>query len=421
MNQCSTLRVLAVAAVLAGLPLMLRANAFRLADQDAFATARGEAFVATADNPSAIYYNPAGIAQLEGLNLRAGVYGLYFSPTFSRPGGGETYNIAKHYAGVPQAFYTYTPDHSPLSFGLGVYSPYGLSVSWPEDTGFRAVALRSSLKYFRINPVMALKVAPNFSLGAGLMVNYSQMKLEQGLSPFYLPPRTNYFRFNGDGWSVGYNLGLLWQPHEKVSLGATYRSAAAVTLAGHTVFEDFGSVEQTRRGAKMDLTFPMTAVFGVSYRPTPKWNVEFDADYTDWSCFDSTTIRQHPSPPPPVQQNIPVMFNWQPSWMYSLGATRYFDNAWHVSAGYVFNENSVPNAYYTPLVADMDRHFFSVGTGLTGRRYNFDLTYQFGYGPAHTVTGSSASSQPGEAADQNGNGTYDFISHAVMLTVGLHF
>jgi len=28
---------------------------FRLPDQDAFATARGEAFAATADNPSAIY------------------------------------------------------------------------------------------------------------------------------------------------------------------------------------------------------------------------------------------------------------------------------------------------------------------------------------------------------------------------------
>ena len=37
------------------------ANGLRLSDQDAFATARGEAFVATADNPSAIYYNPAGI------------------------------------------------------------------------------------------------------------------------------------------------------------------------------------------------------------------------------------------------------------------------------------------------------------------------------------------------------------------------
>lgn len=49
------------------------ANGFRLADQDAFATARGEAFVATADNPSAVYYNPAGIT-----HSRAAISGAVF-------------------------------------------------------------------------------------------------------------------------------------------------------------------------------------------------------------------------------------------------------------------------------------------------------------------------------------------------------
>ena len=61
------------------------ANGFGLADQDAFATARGGAFVATADNASAIYYNPAGITQLEGANFRGGVYGIYLDPTYSPP------------------------------------------------------------------------------------------------------------------------------------------------------------------------------------------------------------------------------------------------------------------------------------------------------------------------------------------------
>ncbi|MCX6925129.1 MAG: hypothetical protein NT154_18235 [Verrucomicrobia bacterium] len=41
-------------------------------NQDAFAIGRGNAFVATADNPSAIYYNPAGITQLQEQNIHAG-------------------------------------------------------------------------------------------------------------------------------------------------------------------------------------------------------------------------------------------------------------------------------------------------------------------------------------------------------------
>ena len=36
----------------------------------------------------------------------------------------------------------------------------------------------------------------------------------------------------------------------------------------------------------------MTAVFGISYRPTPKWNLEFDADYNDWGSFGTVTLYQ---------------------------------------------------------------------------------------------------------------------------------
>ena len=50
-----------------------------------------------------------------------------------------------------------------------------------QDTGFRAVAMNGSLKYFRINPVVALKLAHNLSVAAGVMVDYGNMDLEQGM------------------------------------------------------------------------------------------------------------------------------------------------------------------------------------------------------------------------------------------------
>jgi long-chain fatty acid transport protein len=402
------------------------ANGFGLVSQDAFASARGEAFVATADNPSAIYYNPAGITQITGNDLRMGLYSIYADPTFqppdTAPNAGQTYSIGRHYNFIPQVFVTHSFENSPVSVGLGVYAPYGGNMDWPADTGFRTVATKGSLKFFRINPVVALKLAPNLSIGGGVMVDYGNIDMEQGLRPFYQPPNVNFFRFNGDGWSVGYNLGVLWQPHEKVSIGATFRSATTITMDGHTEFQQTpGSLSYTRLPASADFTFPLTAVVGLSYRPTPKWNLEFDADYTDWSSFGIITISQQATPPFPIQQNIPVTLNWQPSWMYEFGVTRYFDDGWHVSAGYVYNENSVPDAYYTPLAADMDRHFFSVGTGYKGKRFDFDITYQFGYGPAHTITGSTPSSTPGQFAGQTADGKYDFISQAVLVTVGMHF
>lgn len=402
--------------------MKLFANGFGLPDQDAFATARGEAFVATADNPSAIFYNPAGITQLQGNNLRAGIYGINYNPTFkppnSAPNHGKTYTSSDNNAAIPQFFYTYTPTNSRASFGLGVYAPYGGKISWPETTGFRAVAVNGSLQYLTINPVLAVKMSDEFSFGSGIMVSYAKIDSEQGLQAFQTPP--NYFNYTAEAWSVGYNLGALWQPHEQISFGATFRSRSGFTMKGSTTSQFLPQVPKQNISAQSDLTFPLTVVAGVSYRPTPKWNIEFDANYTEWSSFGSSTIHQAKKPRG-INQDIPVNLGWQDSWMYELGVTRYFDHGWHASAGYAFNGNSVPDKYYTPLVADMNRSFFSLGVGHKGKTFDFDVAYQLGYGPTRTVSGSTPSSTPGQFAGQNADGKYSFFSQAVIASVGLHF
>jgi long-chain fatty acid transport protein len=236
---------------------------------------------------------------------------------------------------------------------------------------------------------------------------------------------TSFFNFTGDGCSVGYNLGILWQPHEKISFGATFRSSTSLNFQGNTDFQwtDKGTPTPQQRSASSNFTFPLTAVLGVSYRPTPKWNLEFDANCTDWNSFNTVTIEQ--SGPPvtsPFQQNTLVNLGWQASWMYEFGLTRYFDSGWHLSAGYVFNENSVPDQYYTPLAADMDRHFFSVGTGFKGKTFDFDIAYQFGYGPSRTVTGSMPPVSIEQLnATHPADGKYGFTSQAVIVSAGIHF
>ena len=408
------------AVIFVGLPLATLAGGYRLPDQDAFATARGEAFVATADNPSAIYYNPAGITQLEGQNFRVGFYSIDLEPNYKSPITGNRYGNQDNLHAIPQLFYTISPTNLPLTFGLGVYSPFGLGVKWPQDTGFRTLGTESSLTCATVNPVVALKLSPTFSLAGGITFNYAMIDLRQGLFSQTTP--TDGFRFDGSGWDVGYNLGLLWKPHDKVAIGLTYRSALTVDLKGHT--EDFVAPLSLaeRTSAHAQLPIPATATVGISYRPTPKWNFEFDADYADWGSVRTLVVQQ--TQPTAVSQgfgaypgnaNISLPLNWQSSWYYEFGATRYFDNGWHVSAGYIFNQNSTPDANYTPLVADLDKHFFSVGVGRKGKEYDFDVAYQFGYGTS-TVTGSAPS-----AAGQTADGNYEFISHALSVSVGWHF
>lgn len=382
------------------------ASGFRLPDQDAFATARGEAFAATADNPSAIYYNPAGITQLSGHQVRGGVYGLKLDITYESPEGKEFENKKDLHA-VPQLFYTYTAETLPLSFGLGIYSPYGLSSEWPEDAGFRTIATRGRLTYFTVNPVVAWKVSSEVSVAAGLTVNYADLDLRQGLAA----PTGGYgdtYQFQGDGAAVGFNAGLLWKPSTQVQFGLTYRSATTVDFQGTTdvISPQFNS----HQDASAEFKFPQSIVFGVSWRPTPAWNLEFNLDWTDWNRLDTVNIYQSPMP------DGQLILNWESSFYYEFGVTRYLNHGWSVSAGYIFNENSVPDANYQPLVADQNRHFLSLGAGYQGQHFGIDLAYQFGYGPTRTVEGSLPS-QIGQSAD----GKYSFLSNALLLSVGWRF
>jgi len=57
-----------------------------------------------------------------------------------------------------------------------------------------------------------------------------------------------------------------------------------------------------------------------------------------------------------------------------------------------------------------------VATGYKRGRYNFDIAYQLGIAPEHTVSGSIPS-----AVGQTADGRYDYISHALLATVGTHF
>jgi long-chain fatty acid transport protein len=392
-----------------------RANGFRLPDQDAEATARGEAFAATADNPSAIYYNPAGITQLEGHNVRAGVYGLSFNTEFGSPAGGS-FDTKRELHLMPQLFYTYTPEKFPLSFGLGVYAPFGMSVEWPQDTGFRTKGLQSDMTYLTVNPVVAWKIRTNLSIAIGPTFNFSDIDLQQGVTPF---PNNDLFKFKADNAvAYGFNAGVMWKPLEQVSLGATYRSSTKLNYSGYTE-TSFVTLPPSppfppyppymKLDASAELPIPQSIALGISYRPTPKWNLEFNADWTDWNQLNTVAINQALPVPP-------LVLNWQSSWYYEFGVTRDLGKGWHASAGYIYNENSVPDATYNPLVPDQNRQFVSVGVGYKGRHFSFDVAYQYGFSDTRTVTGSMPS-PVGQTAD----GNYDYTSNAFAVSAGWRF
>jgi len=379
----------------------------RIADQDPLATARGNAFAATADNPSAIYYNPAGLSRLEGHNATVGGYGVTLTSTYDSPATTSDVSTESDFEMLPQVYYAYSGRAVPLSFGLGLYSPYGLGLEWPENTGFRTLAKEGRIVYLTFNPVVAWRILPTLSVGAGVTVNWSQATLKRGLGFV----AGDEFKFKGDDTDVGFNAGVLWQPHPQHSFGANYRSATTLEFDGESRATLPGFSVSGPASAR--LRFPQHVVVGWSYRPTTNWNFEVDVDWTDWDSLDTVVLKQRVSGFP---AEVPLSFNWRSSFFYEFGVTRQFEHKFSVSAGYIYSENSVPDSSFNPVVPDSDRHIFSVGIGQKYNQLRWDAAYQLAYGPTRTVNNSPISPS-GESAD----GRYEFLSHAFSLSVGYTF
>ena len=391
-----SLPILATALAVLLSPAAMLANGTRLPNQDAEATARGNAFVATADNPSAIYYNPAGLTQLTGLQVLAGSYVLSARNDYVPAGGGATVKADRDIALIPQLYASYTPEHSPFSYGLGVYSPFGQASEWPDNSGFRSIATRNEITFITIAPTIAWKISESLSLGAGLQVNQVETDLRRGLSP----APGDEFRFTGDDTSFGYNLGLMWHVNEHHVIGLNYQSRSTSSFKGDVTLAPSGF---TTPGS-IDLPFPDVITLGYSWRPTADWNLEIAIDRTNWDLLNTPVLNSGLGP-----QAIP--FNWEASYYYLFGVTRQLADGWRVSAGYCYSENSVPDSSFNPAVPDMNRHLASLGVGRTFGAMSCYFTYQHGFKASRTVTGS-----PSSTSLQNADGRYENTLDAINVS-----
>lgn len=374
---------------------------YRMPNQDPEAIARGNAFVATADNPAAVYYNPAGITQLEGQHVSFGLYmvsaGIDYTATDGRtasPDSGVQF--------VPQLHYVYSPADSKWSYGFGIYAPFGMGADWGKGTPFTTKAEKANLTYLSFNPVVAYEVTNCLSVAAGLSVDYSKAKFQQSL----LPGGVGVFRFEGDDISAAFTLGLLYQPSDHWSFGLNYRSANTMDYDGESRLGFPGAYQPT--DASMD--YPQYIDVGVSYRPDDKWNFEFNLDWTDWdsintSVFEGTAIG-----------DVPLAFNYESGFMYEFGVTRQLQDGYWVSAGYVYSENSVPDLTLSPLNPDANLHLGSVGFGHRGDDWSWALGYHFAYNGGRTVTGNLPS-----AAGETADGEWETFNHAVNVSLSRAF
>ncbi|HNQ05304.1 MAG TPA: OmpP1/FadL family transporter [Thiobacillaceae bacterium] len=342
---------------LAGLLVMAsaRGSGFALIEQNA--SGLGNAYAgaaAVAEDASTLFFNPAGLSQVEGRQVVVAGHAIVPSAKFSGTSSTALPVILPTGSGgdagktvfVPNIYYAMDlrPD---LKFGIGLNAPFGLTTEYGTPWAGQAQAVKSELKTYNLNPSLAWKASERLSLGAGL----NWQRIEAELSSVHPLAGIPVVMKGTDKGSWGWNLGGMWDLDGFSRLGLAYRASIEHRLRGRVTAAVVTPVYA-------DVELPATASLSYWRRMNPTWDVLADVTWTEWSDFQSLDIL--PQAGGPAVSSVPEL--WRDTWRYSVGLNYRPNRAWTWRVGLAYDESPVPDAAHrTARIPDNDRTWLAMG------------------------------------------------------------
>ncbi len=374
----------------------LWANGLNLNSLGSRAQSMGGAYVSVADDPSAIFWNPAGIGQFSEKTVGVYVSGIMPSGSYEFSLLGVNAEYSKTY--VAGLFGVYFPLTDKLTLGLAVYTPSGLGTDWNgEDfaplSGGNSLKWGSKVGVLTISPVLAYRISDKFFLGVSLNANYGMMDLNTSAG-------TYQYSESGKGWGYGATLGILVKPTDKLSLGLSMKTASKVSLSGDITMEVMrvysallGTEIPTTSGFTRDITWPMWVGAGISFRPVDKLLLSADIQWTQWSKedvivtdYENSLWKLLFSTTP--QKEEEMVLHWKDTTQIRFGAEYMVSETIAVRAGYYMDPSPAPDETMNVLLPSFDFNVITFGIGINQKGYSLDLGVEYLMGKERNIAPS---------------------------------
>ncbi|NPA71589.1 MAG: transporter [Gammaproteobacteria bacterium] len=385
-----TLNKLTGAMILAFASQVASASGFALIEQSA--SGQGLSYAgaaANAEDASVMWFNPAGLTEIEGSQLVMGAHVIAPKAEFTNNGSyvGSSANVISG-SGDNGATIGFVPNFywkgklSDYDIGLGVTVPFGQHVSYDDQWVGRYHATETNLKTLNLNPAMAKKINDQLSIGFGLNAQYVNLimesKLNNALVTGGVDTSTANAKLEADSWAFGYNLGLLYKVTESTDIGFGYRSSMIHNAKGSVDYSDnLNSNWLALKGLKdadiaSTVNLPASASLSVKHGMTDTVTILADASWTKWSDYDSLVIEYDSA-----QADSDTRQNFKDSWRLSLGGIYQYNNDLKLRAGVAFDQTPVSNeTNRSPRTPDSDRKWISFGAGYQlSKSMNLDVGY----------------------------------------------
>jgi long-subunit fatty acid transport protein len=355
----------------------VHASGFYQANQSAAAAGVANAFVATANDASAIMYNPSGLAWQDGTSIAAGVLLNYRNNSVKIPGG-----IAPNRSEEPtvgQLYMGWMPHDGRLGFGFGFAPLYQVNNTWGSPFGVSpSGTTKISVDHASFDAFYA--VSSTLAIGVGADWYLTRASLTQGAVTF---KGKDYAGFGG-------HVSALWKPAPTWSVGAMLRSGSRVSLSGN--------VNET-----LKIKLPDMLTLGVAHDFADVWRLEGDVSWSRWSTLKDLNVVTNAGT---VSQANTL--NLRDTLKAALGLTWTWRENTQFRFGYAYDQGANKSAGFNPVLSDQDGHQLSIGAGGALSGMHVDLAYSYTFFANKAATGAYA-------------GTYRDRRQAIMLSVSNRF
>ena len=397
------------------------AGGFSFTEHGAAASGKANAFAGEANDPSAIFYNPAGITQLPGTQFMIGTSIVKLDSTFRSSTTGENTKLEDQFPIVPHFFITHRFKQwdERVSVGLGVYTPFGIVVDWPDNWQGRFNTTDARLRVTVYNPTVAYQVTPEFSAAAGIRIADAGAEFEQKFPQIIFGE--NKVRVHDlEAHPVGWNVGFLYHLKEiSTSVGLQFRSELQAKFNGSADFTgpDAFFIENTKFHTSVKL--PPQLILGVSTKAIPRWTINADIEWEGWrtvgsipKSFDTTTgsfVAQS-------NFNSQGLRLWKNSYVFRLGAEYAATDRIALRGGFFYDQTPIPKETFDPTIPNADLYALTAGLGYKWEATSVDIAYLFGFYEKRAINGSTI-----DPAGSTIFGSYSTTAQVLVLSVTQRF
>ncbi|CAM2067430.1 Outer membrane protein transport protein [Sulfidibacter corallicola] len=353
------------------------ASGFGVYEQGVQSSGMAGAYVARAEDASAVYHNPAGLAQLPFQELAFSVRPAA-SKSFYSNAGQTTYDSDPTFSALPSIFWN-SPSFGRFAFGIGTTASHHYELDWEEaDYPGRFLSTGSEFYAQDLLAGFAVKLAPAWSFGITYRYTQAEYRIDRNLARpigelgnpvFYEASESS----DVDGDGTGYIVGLQYYPSRKFSIGFSYQSAIDLNMDGDRTFAQATRLDDQRAitdfgGAFNDTTLatslelPQRYQVGFATRVTIRTRVEFDLSLEDWSSVDQQVFVAADG------SNMVIPRNWDETWSYRLAGDFQQKKALLWRAGLAATRRVMPTDTVEPGFPDGDRFSYHFGVSYTYKR-----------------------------------------------------